>query len=68
MEKRLQVSAALLLSIWQEDEGQDLVEYALLLAFIALAAVAILGGVKTTTKGLWTTINSALSSASTTAS
>ena len=30
----------------QDEQGQDLVEYALLLAFIALAAIASLGNVK----------------------
>jgi Flp pilus assembly pilin Flp len=53
---------------WRNEEGQDLVEYALLLAFIALAAVALLSGVRGTTRGLWSTINSTLASASTTAS
>ena len=53
---------------WRNEEGQDLVEYALLLAFIALSAVALLSGVRGTTRGLWSTINSTLASASTTAS
>ena len=53
---------------WEEEDGQDLVEYSLLLAFIALAAVSLLGGVRTTIKGLWSTINSSLASASTAAS
>jgi Flp pilus assembly pilin Flp len=53
---------------WRNEEGQDLVEYALLLAFIALAAVALLSGVRGTTRGFWSTINSTLASASTTAS
>ena len=30
------------LSFWKNDQGQDLVEYALLLAFVAVAGVAIL--------------------------
>ncbi len=30
----------LLLRLWREEEGQDLVEYALLLVLIALVAVA----------------------------
>jgi len=34
----------LLKSLWQEEEGQDLVEYGLLLVLIALAATA---GMKT---------------------
>lgn len=45
---------------WKEEDGQDLVEYSLLLAFIALAAVAILGGVKGSINSLWQSINSAL--------
>ena len=31
---------------WFEEDGQDMVEYALLLAFIALAATALLSGVR----------------------
>jgi Flp pilus assembly pilin Flp len=55
---------AMLVRLWKEEEGQDLVEYSLLLAFIALAAVALLSGVKGTIRGLWTSINSTLTSAS----
>jgi pilus assembly protein Flp/PilA len=33
----------LLKRLWQEDEGQDLTEYALLLALIALGAIATMG-------------------------
>ena len=62
----------LLLEKWRafqaDEEGQDLVEYALLLAFIALAAVGLLSGVRTDVKGMWSSINSVLASASTTAS
>lgn len=50
-------------SFLMEEDGQDLVEYSLLLAFIALAAVAVLSNVKTQINGLWTTVNSKLSSA-----
>lgn len=48
---------------WQEDEGQDLVEYALLLAFIALATIAVLSGVSTQVRSLWNSISKALSDA-----
>lgn len=50
-------------SFLMEEDGQDLVEYSLLLAFIALAAVAVLSNVKTSINGLWTTVNSRLTSA-----
>jgi Flp pilus assembly pilin Flp len=60
--------SSILLNLWKEEEGQDLVEYSLLLAFIALAAVGLLSGVKGSINGLWTSINSALANASTAAS
>ena len=46
----------LLKRLWQEEEGQDLTEYALLLVLIALAAIA---GMNT----LATAINSVFSAA-----
>jgi len=55
-------------AFWQEEDGQDLVEYALLLAFIALAAVALLTGIKSNISTLWTDISNALSDAVTSAS
>lgn len=47
----------------KEEDGQDLVEYSLLLAFIALAAVTLLTNVKGQLNGLWTTVNTKLSTA-----
>ena len=55
-------------SLCEEDDGQDMVEYSLLLAFIALAAVGLLSGIKVQIKGLWSTIGSTLSSTNTAAS
>jgi Flp pilus assembly pilin Flp len=45
---------------WCDEDGQDLVEYSLLLAFLALAAIAILSGVSGSVNALWTTITSSL--------
>jgi Flp pilus assembly pilin Flp len=50
-------------AFWQEEDGQDLVEYSLLLAFIALAAVAILSTASTNIKTLWNSISDGLSDA-----
>ena len=55
-------------ALWQEEDGQDLVEYSLLLAFIALAAVALLSSVKTQITTLWADISNALTSATSAAS
>ncbi len=50
-------------AFWIEEEGQDMVEYALLLAFVALAAVSLLTGVKNSINSIWTSVSSNLSSA-----
>ncbi len=52
----------------KEEDGQDMVEYALLLAFVALAAVTVLGSVKTQIGSFWTQVNTQLKTATTTAS
>ena len=50
-------------AFWQEEDGQDLVEYSLLLAFIALAAVALLSGVGGNINKIWTSISGQVSNA-----
>ena len=49
---------------WQDEQGQDLVEYSLLLAFIALAAVGVLSTVKTSISKIWASVNSSLKAGS----
>ena len=46
----------------RDENGQDLVEYSLLMAFIALAAVGVLGTVKNSVSSIWTSINTQMSS------
>ena len=55
-------------AFWQEEDGQDLVEYSLLLAFIALAAVSILNGIGGQITGVFSHMSSALSTANTASS
>ena len=57
-----------IIAFWKEEEGQDLVEYSLLLAFIAIAAVALLSSVKGSINTLWTNVNSSMTSAATASS
>lgn len=40
--------------LWNEEEGQDLTEYALLLVLLALAAVTALKGLATALSGVFT--------------
>jgi len=51
-----------------DDEGQDLIEYTLLMSFVALAAVTLLVGLGNSVRGIWTTANTKLTTANTTAS
>jgi Flp pilus assembly pilin Flp len=55
--------SAILRKFCREDEGQDMVEYAMLLGFIVLCAAAILTSTRVQISQIWSTINSSLSSA-----
>jgi Flp pilus assembly pilin Flp len=52
-------------SFWNDEQGQDLIEYTLLMAFVALASVALFLGPGANIKGIWSTGNSQLSVANT---
>ena len=58
----------MLKNFWNNEQGQDLVEYTLLLAFVALASAALFIGAGTSVSGIWTTANSRLAAANTSAS
>jgi len=49
--------------LWREEEGQDLTEYTLLLAAMALAAVALILGPSHSVNTIWSTGNSQLTTA-----
>ena len=57
----------LMVRLVREEQGQDLVEYSLLLAFVALASAALFVSVGTSVSGIWTTANSRLTAANTAA-
>jgi Flp pilus assembly pilin Flp len=51
-----------------EDDGQDLIEYSLLMAFVALASAGLFMKAGKSVTGIWSTTNSQLVQANTTAS
>jgi Flp pilus assembly pilin Flp len=51
----------------KDESGQDLIEYTLLMAFVALASAALFIGAGGSVKGIWSTSNSQLAAANTTA-
>ncbi len=56
------------LNLWRDEEGQDLIEYSLLTAFVAIAVVGFFAGAGGNVKNIWTTSNSTLAQAATRAS
>jgi Flp pilus assembly pilin Flp len=52
----------------RDEQGQDIVEYTLLLAFVALASAALFMNVGGSISGIWRVANSRLSQASASAS
>jgi len=58
----------MLTKLIQDEQGQDLIEYTLLMAFVALASAAIFIGSGSSIAGIWTTSNSELVVANTSAS
>ena len=53
---------------WNDEQGQDLIEYTLLMAFVALASAALFIGAGGSISGIWSTSNSQLAAANTSAS
>ncbi len=52
----------------REEEGQDLIEYTLLLAFVCLASAALFINAGTTMQNIWSIANTTLSNAQSAAS
>ncbi len=55
-------------SLWNDEQGQDLIEYTLLMAFVALASAALFIGAGGSVKGIWSATNSQLTAANSAAS
>jgi len=52
------------LQVWKDTRGQDLIEYALMAGFVAVAAGAIMPGVATSISTIFSKIASVMSAAS----
>ncbi len=58
---------SILVHLWKDDQGQDLIEYTLLMALVALASAALFIGAGGSISGIWSVTNSQLAAANTTA-
>jgi Flp pilus assembly pilin Flp len=61
----MKVLSRISLFLREEERGQDVAEYCLITAFIALVALGILWHVSGGLQGMWTAINSSLAASST---
>jgi Flp pilus assembly pilin Flp len=50
-----------LYQFWENEDGQDLIEYTLLLAFVALGSAALMTKAGASTNTIWTSASSTLS-------
>jgi Flp pilus assembly pilin Flp len=55
-------------NFWNDEQGQDLIEYTLLIAFVALASAALFIGAGKSVTTIWTITNNQLSAAAASAS
>ena len=54
------MSFSQIFAFWRDEQGQDLIEYSLLMTFIAIACLAYLGLGHSATAGITSTANSQL--------
>jgi Flp pilus assembly pilin Flp len=54
--------------IWRNEEGQDLIEYTLLMAFVALSSAGLFTTTGSSVSKIWSASNSTLSAAAKAAS
>jgi Flp pilus assembly pilin Flp len=50
-------------NFWNDEQGQDLIEYTLLMAFVALASAALFIGAGKSITSIWQQTNSQLTTA-----
>jgi len=55
-------------NLWRDEDGQDLIEYTLLITFIAVATAAVVGQGQNSIRSIWTTSNSSIQQANTASS
>ena len=58
----------ILRNLWNDEQGQDLIEYTLLMAFIALASAAIFVNAGSSVSSIWGKASNQLANAATAAS
>ena len=50
--------------LWRDEQGQDLIEYTLLMAFVALASTSLFINSGGSVSGIWSAVSARLTAAS----
>ena len=50
----------LVTKLWSDEQGGEVLEYALIAGLIVVAAIAVIGSVGTKVLGRWTSLNSSM--------
>ena len=62
-QSRLREFVCLIGGFWRDEGGQDLIEYTLLLAFVALSSAALFSNAGSSVSKIWSVSNTTLSTA-----
>ena len=63
LSRTIQRTGEMVLNVWKRTAGQDLIEYALMAGFVAVAAGAIMPGVASQISVIFSKVSSALAAA-----
>jgi Flp pilus assembly pilin Flp len=62
-QSRLREFVCLIGGFWRDEGGQDLIEYTLLLAFVALSSAALFSNAGSSVSKIWSVSNTTMSTA-----
>ncbi len=65
---KMNILGKTLIEFLNDEQGQDLIEYTMLLAFVCLGSAVLFIGAGRSVSGIWTAANSRLTAANTSAS
>jgi Flp pilus assembly pilin Flp len=66
--KEKKMTMSFMQKFWQDESGQDLIEYTLLLAFVALASASLFVSAGSSVSAIWGSASTQLTNAATSAS
>jgi Flp pilus assembly pilin Flp len=60
MKNRVQIAGRAMARVWKDEQGGEVLEYALIAGLIVIAAIAVIASVGKKVLGRWTSVNSSM--------